>query len=316
MHIDTVGRTFAPVTLVPEERLAVAAYARALGIDDPGLRRSRAARDAGLAGRPVPPAMLGFFLVVDADQLTSELGFTWGRTLNAGIDVASFLPVTEGEELEGTAVVEDAWEKPGRDGAARQFLVVRTDFHVEGDLACRWRVTFIERQDRAADPAAPSEPTRTAGDDLVGSVHGTGRLAPGEELPGARLGPVDRLQLSRLSVALDNPDPLHLDDEVARAAGFDQVIGQGSAIVGLLLEPLRRAGCGHAPFDARTRQRAPFTLGDTLTSGGQVTSVDAAVATVSTRVVNQRDEVVAMADITVPLAATVADEVTASRSRR
>jgi hypothetical protein len=268
---EAEGRTFQPVRFVLGERLSVVNYARALGIEDPVLISAAKAREAGYAARPVPVAMFGFFLTVPAESLVTELGFTWGRTLNLGIDVAATgRPVTEEDEVEGETGVEAVWERPGRDGNTRQFLRLCTDFRHAGALVCRWRVTFIENRPGTPDPALPAEPGGAADPDLTAAGPGATTAEPAADgaLPSHVTGEVDRLMLARLSVALDNPDPLHLDDRVAQEAGFDCVIGQGSAIVGLLHEPVRRWAGGRVPLSMRTRQRAPFTIGQTLVADG------------------------------------------------
>lgn len=270
---EAQGRTFQPVRFVLGERLSVVNYARALGLEDPVLISVGRAREAGYAARPVPAAMFGFFLTVPAEALVTELGFTWGRTLNLGIDVVTAgQPVTEEDDVEGQTSVEAVWERPGRDGDTRQFLRLRTDFRHAGALVCRWRVVFIENRPGEPDPALPAEPGGTADPDMPAARPGPVLVAPRADgaLPPHVTGEVDRLTLARLSAALDNPDPLHLDDSVARAAGFGRVIGQGSAIVGLLHEPVRRWAGDRVPLRLRTRQRAPFTLGQTLVADGVV----------------------------------------------
>lgn len=269
---DVIGTAFEPVRFRPETRLSVPLYARALGLDDPVLLSTAAASEAGLASRPVPAAMFGFFLAVPADDLVEGLGFTWGRTLNVGITVTSRQTVLEHELVEGRASVVDAWERLGSDGGTRQFLVLQADFSVEGGLACRWRVTFIERKDGPPDDDVTDGPSAdtTASDELPSARQDAPGPRPGQRLDPLTTGDLTRLDLARLSAALDNPDPLHLDDEVARDAGFPQVVGQGSAVVGLLEAACRTATGWVAPLHLDTRQRAPFTVGDRLTVAGEV----------------------------------------------
>lgn len=269
---DVIGTVFEPVQFRPETRLSVPLYARALRLDDPVLLRTAAAREAGSASRPVPAAMFGFFLAVPAEDLVEDLGFTWGKTLNVGITVTSRRTVLEHELVEGRASVVDAWERVGSDGGTRQFLVLQADFSVGGGLACTWRVTFIERKDGTPDGAvadAPSAET-TDGSQLPPAPEDASKPRPGQRLGPVATDDLTRLDLARLSAALDNPDPLHLDDEVARNAGFDQVVGQGSAVVGLLEAACRTATGWVAPLHLDTRQRAPFTVGDRLTATGKV----------------------------------------------
>lgn len=66
-----------------------------------------------------------------------------------------------------------------------------------------------------------------------------GALRGGQELPGRRFGPIGRLLLARVSIAIDNPDPLHIDDAVAQASRFPMVLGHGFAAAGVLYETVR-----------------------------------------------------------------------------
>lgn len=303
MNVTAEGYAFPVARFVAGERVSTVSYARALDLEDPLLVDVHAARAAGYAARPVVPAMLGFFLTVPGDALVEDLGFTWGRTLNAGIELEwRGIPVTEEDTIEGRTTVEAAWERPASHGGIRQFLRLRTDFSVDGKPACRWKALFIEKRDAPTQGEAIPDADPGSGDatDLLdGAV--PAEDPGGLELPSHSTGIIDRLTLARLSVALDNPDPLHLDDDVARDAGFDQVIGQGSAVVGLLHEPVRRwAGC-QAPVRLATRQRLPFTLGDTLSASGQVSGRDDGCVACTTSVRNAAGQVVGSADIDVVL---------------
>jgi len=298
VDVTTTGFRFPAVRFVAGERLSSANYARALGVDDPLLSRAAEARGAGYRGRLVPPAMLGFHLAVAADALVDDLGFTWGKTLNLGIDVDwAGVPVTEEDLLEAHARVAAAWERPAKDGGTRQFLRVQTDFDLEGRTVCRWNVLFTER--RLGEPVQGSD--GEAGEDEDFGFFGQTRRTPlPAGRPEARVDTpvVDRLSLARLSVSLDNPDPLHVDDGVARAAGFEQVIGHGAAVVGLLHEPVRTWAGIETPVRLKTRQSAPFGIGDTLTAeAGDVTCDDGGSTWVRTTVARQDDVLIGTADI-------------------
>lgn len=275
--VDVIGREFEAVRFVPADRVSMINYARALRIDDPALRYFQEARSSGYSGRPVPPAALGFFLTVGDRELVGRLGFTWGKTLNAGIDVTSLRTVTEDDEVVGRSTVVDAWEKTARDGNVRQFLVLRTDFEIESELACRWRVTFIERKEGERNEQAPDSPTVSADDGQLldqADPEPVPDVSVGEPLATHTVGPFDRTDLARLAIALDNPDPLHIDDQVAQTAGFDQVVGPGSGVVGLLYEVVRKTFGRDHPVHARTTQRRPYSIGDVLTVSGNVKDVE------------------------------------------
>ncbi|HXF35874.1 MAG TPA: MaoC/PaaZ C-terminal domain-containing protein [Actinomycetota bacterium] len=101
-------------------------------------------------------------------------------------------------------------------------------------------------------------------------------LAEGQEVPplARTLG---REDLVRYAEASGDRNPLHLDDEAARRAGFPGVIAHGMLTMGHLATCLTRWAGGAerlerlaAPF------RAPVLPGDTIVAGGRVRSLDPA----------------------------------------
>jgi hypothetical protein len=149
MRLDGVqGREFGPVDFVVGERLSVLNFARALEIKDPVLLSPAGARAHGYPGRPVPPVMFLFFLVIPGEILEGELGFTWGKTLAASTEFDFGRIVTEEDRVIGRSWIDEAYERTGRDGKMRQFLRLRTEFSDENNaLVCRSRMLFIERVD-------------------------------------------------------------------------------------------------------------------------------------------------------------------------
>lgn len=293
----SVGKAFAEVSFRPEERLHVATYATLLGATDPELFRTDHARDLGYRqGRPIPPPMLGFFLTVSADQLVEELGFTWGKTLNREIDVWSLGIVQEQQEVTGKSFVENAWRTVRPDGSARDYLTLRTDFLVADQLMCRWRVSFTERSSHR-QPIEPLEGSEQALEDEFRELSKVAdRTSSGASPQPIRVGPFSRVDFARMSAAIANPDPLHVDEEVAREAGFEGVIGQGSTVVGLAHEALRRAFGMTAPSRLQVRQKLPFSIGDSLEARPNDLEVrsDGSLQT-QILIVNQNDDEVAEA---------------------
>jgi N-terminal half of MaoC dehydratase len=149
MRLDgIVGREFGPVEFVVGERLSVLNFARALEVRDPMLLSAASARAQGYRGRPVPPVMFLFFLVIPGEILEGELGFTWGKTLAASTEFDFGRIVTEEDRVTGRSWIDEAYERTGRDGKMRQFLRLRTEFSDESNaLVCRSRMLFIERLD-------------------------------------------------------------------------------------------------------------------------------------------------------------------------
>ena len=272
--------SYGPATFVIEERLSVANWARALGIDEPVFLRRTSARQAGYAGRPVPAPMYAFFHVVPGAILPEELGFTWGKTLAGAQEFAVGTVACEADRVVGRSFVESAWERTGRDGSARQFLRLTTDFRTDdGELVCRNSVLFVERKDgpadelfeRDAEPARPEEAGL-----LTAALEWPHPLPPPEadrQLPPFSVGPVDMRTMAQISVATDNPDPVHLDVAAAQAAGLPGVIGHGATVVSALWEPVRRWAGIERVRRAATKQVLPFRPGDALLAGGAVTAV-------------------------------------------
>lgn len=291
------GKLFEPVSFVVGDRLSVSNYARGLDISDPVLLNARSARAMGYRGRPVPPPMLAFFQTVTPEALTGELGFTWGRTLGVSMEVDCTGIITEEDEVTGQSSVEEAYERVAGDGVVRQFLRLRTDFRdASGHFACRWWALFIERKEGSLDEEVAGRASTEAG----GTGSGAGESAPwvsqprvrqlvrpGEELPSLATGVINRLTLARMSVAIDNPDPLHLDEAVAHSLGLSGVVGQGSLVAGALYEPVRLWAGMASPLSGSVALSRPYGEGASLRSTGRVTEV-----------IHERDGAVAVCDTT------------------
>jgi acyl dehydratase len=94
----------------------------------------------------------------------------------------------------------------------------------------------------------------------------------------ATFGPIGREDLLRYAEASHDMNPLHLDPETARRAGFPDVIAHGMYSAGLVAaELVRRHGEG-ALLHYAVRFRSPVHLGDTLTLTCNGYTEDAAVA--------------------------------------
>jgi acyl dehydratase len=273
------GRSFDPVGFVLGDRLSVVNYAKALSIDEELYRSAERANAAGWARRPVPPGMYAFFLAFP-DGVWEEIGVTWGRTLAGTIEVEAARLPGEDEWVQAQAHVEAVWERPGRDGDTRQFLRLRSDFTDEkGEFVGRWRVTFLERVSGAPSGTVPADDPGGAGEPLDWEQLRPTSPVPaaveaGHELLPHVAGPLDRLAFARMSVALDDPNLVHLDEAVAAAAGFPTVIGSGGFVVGALWEVVRRWAGIDRIVRGTIKQIQPLWPNTTLTARGSVTSVE------------------------------------------
>lgn len=266
-----VGRAFDPVEFIIGDRLSIQNWGRCVGTDEEAFLHAHAAREAGWLGRPVPPVMYAFFLTLPNSILVDELGFTWGRTLAAGIKVEVGRVVGDEEWVRGQTFADVAYEKVGKDGGTRQMLRLRTDFHDDKErLVNRWQTLFIEKSDGPVmvpligeelelPPLEFEEP-----DSPSPTVPVSGRL------DSVEIGPFDRLDFARLSVALDDPNLVHLDEAVAATAGFDGVIGSGGYILGAMYEMGRRWAGTTRIRSIEMRQYLPYPQDVELQATGRL----------------------------------------------
>ncbi len=96
----------------------------------------------------------------------------------------------------------------------------------------------------------------------------------GDELEERTTPPVGRDQLRKYATASGDPNPIHLSDEAAEAAGLPGIIAHGMltvATMGLLFSPYLEHG--HVRT-FRSRFSGMVFLGDTLRVGGRATGVE------------------------------------------
>jgi hypothetical protein len=149
MRIDGMaGYRFPAREFLAEEFLCVAQYARVIGSTDPVYFSTAAARAAGYPARPLPHAIFSFFQAVPERELYETLELTHGKTLFAGAETETGVVATEVDTVNGQTWVEEVYEKTGRDGVDRQFLVLMTRFSVREteEMIMQSRLTFIEKQ--------------------------------------------------------------------------------------------------------------------------------------------------------------------------
>jgi 3-hydroxybutyryl-CoA dehydratase len=103
-------------------------------------------------------------------------------------------------------------------------------------------------------------------------------LAVGDAAPVRRFGPLTRVDIARFAGASGDFNPLHLEPEAARAAGFDDVIAMGQLQAGLVAAAVSDwVGAEHV-LGFAVRYASPFALGDELEVVVRVTAVADGVA--------------------------------------
>jgi acyl dehydratase len=103
---------------------------------------------------------------------------------------------------------------------------------------------------------------------------------------------VTREDVKAYADASGDQNPLHQDDEVARAAGFPGIVAHGMYTMGTLASAIVGwAGDVEALVRMRVQFRAPVFMGETIVCGGTVRSLDpdARVATLDVWVRVERD---------------------------
>lgn len=100
-------------------------------------------------------------------------------------------------------------------------------------------------------------------------------VAVGEELP-ALAKTVTREDVKAYAEASGDRNPLHQDDDVARALGFPGVIAHGMFTMAHMASCVTRwLGDAEGVTRLRAQFRAPVLMGETIVAGGTVRSVDA-----------------------------------------
>lgn len=98
------------------------------------------------------------------------------------------------------------------------------------------------------------------------------RAQIGDRLPVRIVGPLTRLDFARFSIASDDPNRVHIEEQVAAAAGFSTVIGSGGIVNGVLTDLV----CAWAGMKnlrgASIRMFAPLLPGVVLTATAAVTA--------------------------------------------
>ncbi len=103
------------------------------------------------------------------------------------------------------------------------------------------------------------------------------------ELSETTTGPVGRVQIARYACAVGDFNPIHVDEEFAKAAGMPSVIAHGPLTAALVIDALVSQLGAAALGAVDVRFRAPVFPGDTLTvvpvaDGAEVRKPDGSVA--------------------------------------
>lgn len=249
---DLVGKTYPPTTYVLSPEV-VAAYRAAVGATASATAHPVHALVAATPSERLPlrdPALVG-----DVDAFLR-------RMVRAGNTLRWQRPLRAGDVVEATARVAGVEAK-----SSGELLAVSIALKVGGADVATVDCTYFVRAEAAAKPA--------------------GAPKPAEPSPGLVLGTTTRtIDASTPRVyaeSSDDKNPIHLDAAAAKAAGFADVILQGSCTLAYAASAVVASACDHD--DARiksltARYAKPVLPGDALTftvrdAPGGVVVVDA-----------------------------------------
>lgn len=222
-----VGDTGVPYE-VPIERGKVREFARATKATDP-------AYESG--DPPVPPTFLvtGAWWTQPGSSVLEQAGLAWSRLLSGGSEFRVTGPALRcGEVLTARQQVTDVYERTGRRGGRMTFVVFTTAFRrPDGTPAAEERHTTIVT---GGPPAPGPSATPAAAGPAPASTHpGVAKVAEsGDKLPTFVDAPLSRSDIVAYQGASGDLNPIHHDDDHARAAGFPGAFSVGMLHAGIL----------------------------------------------------------------------------------
>ena len=98
-------------------------------------------------------------------------------------------------------------------------------------------------------------------------------VAPGQDLPPLVKGPITRDDLKVYAAASGDPNPMHLDDELARSAGHPGVFAHGMLSMGWLGQLLVQATGVGSVRRMKTRFARLTWPGETITCRGRIARI-------------------------------------------
>ena len=234
---------------------------------------------------PIPPTFLSTVVfweslqdVLDAPETVSALAEHGvvpdvGRLLSVEQEYRFTPPLPRaGEVLETRLRYDGVTAKNGRRGGRMLFVGFAVDFFRQGARVaeCRYTSAYLPggapssangpTADRSPVPRVPDVPRRPVAD-------------PGAELPPMVFGPVTMTDVVRYQGASGDLNPMHHDDDLARAHGYPAAFGVGMLGAGYLATYC----CAHYGVETvrgfRTRFGDLFWRGDTLLASARVTRV-------------------------------------------
>ncbi|MFW5468590.1 FAS1-like dehydratase domain-containing protein [Knoellia sp. CPCC 206435] len=142
VNLDFVGRTYPPSGPYAVSAAQIAAFAAAVGSDDPLHHDAEAARAAGHAGVIAPPT----FAVTISQQcdrayvMDPEAGVDYSRVVHGEQRFVHHRPITAGDELTGELTVDSI-----RMAGGHAMITTRTELTAGGEPVCTSTSTIVVR---------------------------------------------------------------------------------------------------------------------------------------------------------------------------
>lgn len=250
-------------------------YSKLMNWPQPEAAQTYTARDsmlyalsvAAATSNPVPPHDLQFVYEQGLKALPSMAvilagGGFWMADPETGIDITRMLhgeqflalhkPLPAAAELVGRGRVDEIYDK-GADKGAVMYLSRELYEKGTGDLVATVGMSLFLRGNGGFGGKSEGQPKP--------------HPLPQGRAPDLSLDLPTRPELAVLYYLVADPNPLHVDEKIARRAGFDKPILQGLCSYGIACRALIQLVCGNDPARLRrldVRFASPVYPGETL----------------------------------------------------
>ena len=262
MDARHAGHAFEPF-MVPVDARRLRLFAEATGQSDPTYTDVAVALAAGHPALPLPPTFLACLEMdaPDPNALLTLLGLDpRQRLLHAEQGFVYHRMAYCGDRLGFRQRLDQVYDKKG---GALQFAVRSTRVTNQRDeLVAELRCVLVAVHAGALAPAAPAS---------SGSQDDTVPADGAHALPALETAPITRFDLALYAGASGDHNPVHVDIDFARAAGFDDVFAHGMLVMAHAARgltdwvPQRRLRALHLRFQCITQ------VGDRLRCEGRIT---------------------------------------------
>lgn len=273
---EHIGLTVPPYTVAVEaSRLRF--FAKATGQTDPVYVDDDAARAAGHPGLPVPPTFL-FCLEMDAPEpgaLRRQMGIDIALVLHGEQRFRYHRMAFAGDRLSFAQQVTDIYSKKG---GLLDFMVRETRVsNQRGEHVADLVATTVIRHGEMGRGAVPAQAAAPVGQpafrDAAARRPETHDFRVGDALPPFTTEALTRTTLALYCGASGDHNPVHVDIDFARQAGYPDVFAHGMLSMAWLGRLLTNGVPQHRIREFGVRFTALTQVGEAITCSGRVTEV-------------------------------------------